>query len=609
MNITKEQLKTRIAVAGKKKAADLVLKNGKIIDVFNLEIIEADLAISDGYIVGIGEYEGQEEVDLKGKYIAPGFIDAHVHIESSMVTPAEYAKVVLPHGVTSVITDPHEIANVAGEEGIAFMLENSKGLDLDVLFMLPSSVPATPFENAGAILNAEQLEPFYKNPRVLGLAEVMDFPGVANQDDRMIDKLVQAMSFSAKIDGHGAGLDSTGVNIFKTAGITTDHECVNAAQANDRLMRGMYLMIREGSVAKNLSELIKAVKPTNARRCLFCTDDKHLDDLIEEGSVDHNIRLAIQLGMDPLQAIQMATLNAAECFGLSEKGAIAPGYQADIVILENLQDVVITEVYKSGRIIVENGSYLEFEKPVAVPNQKLTDSVRIHQVTKEDLQIPLLANQKAHVIEIIPNQIETKKRIEEVPTDGHFFVPSTKLDFLKLAVVERHKGTGNIGHAIVHGLGMTSGAIATTVAHDSHNLIVAGTNDEDMLVAVQSLQEENGGMVVVENGKVIHTLPLPIGGLMSDLNYQSVNKELQLLNLALQKISSHNDFNLFLTLSFLSLPVIPELKITDLGLFDAVRFCHIPVAIDPLMEREVMLQNDLQDQTNVTADKQAIINY
>ncbi|MED1204130.1 adenine deaminase [Heyndrickxia acidicola] len=597
MNITKNQLKTRIAAAGKKQAADLVFKNGKIIDVFNLEIIEADLAISDGYIVGIGEYEGREEVNLKGKYIAPGFIDAHVHIESSMVTPVEFAKVVLPHGVTTVITDPHEIANVAGEEGIAFMLENSKGLDLDVLFMLPSSVPATPFENAGAVLHAEHLELFYKNERVAGLAEVMDFPGVANMDDRMLDKLVQSLSKSAKVDGHGAGLDSTGVNIYRAAGIATDHECTTEEEARDRLMRGMYLMIREGSVAKNLSALIKAVKPANARRCLFCTDDKHLDDLIEEGSVDHHIRLAVQLGMDPLQAIQMTTLNAAECFGLADKGAIAPGYQADMVILESLEDAAISDVYKAGRIVVKKGCYLDSKRETAPANQKLTDSVRIPSIKKEELQIPLLASQKAHVIDIIPNQIMTKKKVEEVPTDGHFFVPSTKLDFVKLAVIERHKGTGNIGLAIVHGLGMTDGAIATTVAHDSHNLIAAGTNDEDMLIAIKTLQEINGGMVIVKNGRVIHSLSLPLGGLMSHLDYQTVNQELQLLNIALQKVSSHQDFNLFLTLSFLSLPVIPELKVTDLGLFDAVRFCHIPIAVDS----QSSAQNEDLDSSNVAA--------
>ncbi|WP_018663201.1 adenine deaminase [Heyndrickxia acidiproducens] len=569
-------LKKRIQVASGAVPADLVIKNGKIIDVFNQEIMTADLAIADGVIAGIGEYEGNEVIDAESCFISPGLIDAHVHIESSMVAPSEFAKIVLPHGVTTVIADPHEIANVLGEEGIAFMLDDSEGLDLDVYLMLPSCVPAAPFEHAGAVLLNEQLLPFYRHPRVLGLAEIMDYPGVKNTDSQMMDKLASAAPF--KIDGHGAGLDQTGVNVFAAAGIQTDHECITQEQAKERLARGMYVMIREGSAAKNLKALIPAVHEKNSHRCLFCTDDKHINDLIAEGSIDHNIRLAILEGLNPLTAVQMATLNAAQCFGLVHKGALAPGYDADFILVEDLQQFTIKDVFKAGKRIGKNGSPAGLENQKARGRQQaFSSTVNIPAMSAADLSIPVFDGQKACVIEIIPNQIETRKKVMEVPTAGGQFMPSSAHDLAKMAVIERHHGTGNIGLAIVKGLGLKNGALAATIAHDSHNLIVAGDHDEDMLAAIETLKTIGGGLAVTHEGKLLAALPLPIAGLMTGKSGFAVAEDLSKIYDALQKISVHQDFNLFLTLSFLSLPVIPELKLTDSGLFDAASFSHIPV--------------------------------
>lgn len=578
MKPTKEKLKKRIAVASHKEPADLVIKNGKIIDVFNLDVFISDIAIVDGIIVGIGKYNGHKEIDATGRYIAPGFIDGHVHIESSMVTPTEFSKVVLPHGITSVITDPHEIANVLGSEGISFMLNDSEDLKLDVNVMLPSCVPATPFENAGAKLMAKDLEPFFAHPRVLGLAEVMDYPAVMNNDSHMLDKLITTSQYTDKIDGHAAGLNTDGINVYCAAGIRTDHECVTEEEAKERLRRGMYVLIRQGSAAKNLPELIRVVNERNSRRCLFCTDDKHLDELISEGSIDHNVRLAINLGLDPLIAIQMGSLNVAECYGLTTKGAIAPGFDADLLILEDLEAVKIEKVYKSGQLVAENGQVVHDITNGQGPSGTLTNSVNIPDITIQDLQITIKNNQKANVIGIIPNQIITKKLIEEVDTVNDYFVPSIEKDLLKLVVIERHKKTGNIGLGIVKGLKLIKGAIASTVAHDSHNLVVTGTNDRDILVAINAIQKMNGGLVIVENEKVVSSISLPIAGLISTKDYITVNQELHELHDALNKVRSSDEFNLFLTLSFLCLPVIPELKLTDLGLFDVNTFEHIDVS-------------------------------
>ncbi|MED4754251.1 adenine deaminase [Brevibacillus choshinensis] len=581
MTVSKEVLRKQIAVAAGREKADTVIKNGTIIDVFNGELLQGDVAIADGVFVGIGQYEGHTVIDAEGKYISPAFIDGHVHIESSMVVPSEFARVLLPHGVTTVITDPHEIANVAGVRGIEFMLAESEGLPFDVKVMLPSCVPATSFEHSGAVLEQEDLDPFLSHPRVLGLAEVMDYPAVMNAAEGMLDKLTATLAQSKQIDGHAAGLDTQAINVYRTAQIKTDHECVNVQEAKERLQRGMYLMIRQGTAAKDLEALLPVVNERNARRCLFVTDDKHLDELIREGSIDHHVRMVIERGIPAITAIQMASLNAAECFQLQDKGAIAPGYTADFLLLDSLEEVVIHQVYKNGKLVAEQGTVVEGIFPhrsakVEKMGEALTDSVQIKPLVTEQLAIPVSSG-KAHVIGIIPNKIVTEHLVVDVPTEQGIFVPSVEQDLLKMAVIERHHLTGNVGLGILKGLGLQRGAIASTVAHDSHNLIVAGTNDADMLFAVEAIKEMQGGLVVVDKGKVLASLPLPIAGLISNQRAEDVCRGLDELEHALRELGAPTSFQLFLTLSFLALPVIPSLKLTDQGLFDVNQFIHINV--------------------------------
>lgn len=574
-------LTKRIQAAAKQIPADLVIKHGTIVNVFTGELMEGDIAIADGMIIGIGSYEGHETIDARGKVIVPGFIDGHVHIESSMLLPHEFAKVVLQHGVTTVITDPHEIANVAGVNGIQYMLADAAETPLDIFVMLPSCVPATSFESNGATLAAEQLAHFMADPRVLGLAEVMDFPAVARGDQGMMDKLWMAQRNGGMIDGHAAGLGREDLNIYLSAGIRTDHESVNCSQAKDRLELGMYLMIREGTVAKDLEALLPAVTPRNSRRCLFVTDDKHLDDLIEEGSVDHIVRLAISRGLDPVTAIQMATLNAAECFGLRHLGAVAPGYQADLLLLDNLNDISIHQVYKKGRCIVDKGQLVETEFPVALTghaDRLPLPTINAKEVTLGDLRIPL-TSPLCNVIGLIPNSLVTRHLKEHVEIHKGAFQPSIERDLLKIIVAERHHATGNVGAAIVKGFQLKRGAIASTVAHDSHNIVAVGTSDEDILAAIRHVQGMNGGLVVVDEGEIAASLALPVAGLMSDQDYKTVHTSLHMLHEGLARIGSPGAFNPFLALAFLTLPVIPELKLTDKGLFEFASFSPIDVVI------------------------------
>lgn len=573
-------LARRIAVAAGREQADLVIKNGKIIDVFNSEIIENDVAIVDGYIAGIGRYKGKEEIDTMGSYISPGLIDGHVHVESSMVTPQEFAKVLLMHGVTTAITDPHEIANVSGIDGIKYILDQSENSILDLFVMLPSCVPATDFEYAGAKLTMEDLKPFLQHPMVLGLAEVMNFAAVKYGEEQMLEKLNLTSSFGKKIDGHAAGLHADDLNIYMAAGIRTDHECTTLTEAKARLQKGMYLMIREGTVAKDLKNIIGIVNEKNARRCLFVTDDKHLDDLIDEGSIDYNVKLAIQSGIDPITAIQIATLNAAECFGLHDRGAIAPGYKADLLIIENLTEMKIQRVMKDGTEVVLNGLFTKSVVPSPVThNTKLSESVRFFDLTVRDLDIPV-TGKYANIIEVVPNSLVTRHCIEEVVVDNsNLFQTSVQDDLLKLVLVERHKMTGLIGLGIVKGLGLKSGVIASTVSHDSHNLILCGENDEDILLAASELKKRQGGLIVVKNGAILASMDLPVSGLISPLPYQEVYTKLQKLNEALTELGVSGEFNPFLTLSFLALPVIPELKLTVQGLFHVGKFQHLSTAL------------------------------
>lgn len=562
---------------------ELVLRNAKVADVFSRTWLDADVGITAGKIVAVDYTKslvGQTEQDIAGQYVVPGFIDGHIHIESSMLTPSEFSRILLPHGITSVVTDPHEIANVNGAEGIQFMLDDAAKADMDIFVMLPSSVPGTSLENAGAVLHAKDLAPFMTHDSVLGLAEVMDYPAVLNGDETMLEKLLLARAHNLMIDGHGAGLQHMQIRGYRTAGIHTDHECVTADEARDRVTQGMYVLIREGSAAKNLRDVLAAVTDANAHRFAFCTDDKHLDELIEEGSINYAVQLAIEEGMDPLLAITLGTFNAAQCYRLYEKGAVAPGYDADIVVLPNLTTIAPIAVFKNGQLVAQNGELLVARSERVEPSVAITQSVRIPTVTNADLQIAFPVSNRANVIEIIPNQIMTKKLVTEVPVENGYFVPSVEQDLLKLAIVERHHNLGNIQAAIVKGFGLRSGAVATTVAHDSHNALVLGTNDDDMIVALEALQRMQGGFVIVNEGQVIGELALPVSGLMTPLHANEACEQLHALHDALHVIHPTIDFHLFLTLSFIALPVIPQLKITDTGLFDVDLFEHIAIQID-----------------------------
>lgn len=575
-------MKNTIDISQKRQPADFILKNACVADVFNLRWREANVVVANGKIIALDdkdEFEAHLVEDAKGRYVVPGMIDAHIHIESSMLTPAEFNRIMLPHGITAIVTDPHEIANVAGVEGLQFMIDDAKQAEMDIYFMLPSSVPGTSFENAGAVLKAGDLAPFVGQPAILGLAEVMDFPAVLDGDADMLAKLDLAQQAGMVIDGHGAGLSSEQIRGYRAAGIMTDHECVTANEARDRIEQGMYVLIREGSAAKNLKALLPAVTSANARRFAFCTDDKHLDELMEQGSINYAVSLAMNEGMDALQAIQLATLNAAECYGLKGKGALAAGFNADFVLLEDLRTMKAAAVWKDGKKVAENGAILEQNAVKAKIAAQILQSVHLPVLTIEDLALPFKGN-RANVIEIMPNQLTTKRIACEVEVENGYFVTSTQKDLLKLAVVERHHNLGTKGVAIVHGCGLTSGAVATTVAHDSHNAIVVGTNDEDMLVALQALQDMQGGLVVVDKGQVIGSLELPIGGLMTDVNAIDAAEALHAVHEALHIIHPNLNFHFFLTLSFLSLPVIPDIKLTDTGLFDVKAFQHIPVEIE-----------------------------
>ncbi|MCI2255900.1 adenine deaminase [Domibacillus sp. PGB-M46] len=568
-------LKKLIETAQRPEEADIIIQNGTLVDVFSLETFQADVAIKDGCIVGIGTYpKGKKIVDASGKYVMPGFIDGHIHIESTMVTPSEFSRALIKHGVTTVVTDPHEIANVAGRVGIDFMLEDAAGTDVDILMKLPSCVPATPFEQNGATLTADDLRPYLPHKNVIGLAEVMDYPSVLNGDTGMLAKIEMTTEANLTVDGHAAGLPDAALNVYSTAGIRNDHEAVTAEEAVSRVRRGMHVLVREGSAAKDLLALLPAIHERNSSRFSFCTDDKHLDELAEEGTVNFAARLAIEHGLDPLIAIQMATINNAVCHGLKNKGAIAPGYTADILITASLKTLQPETIIKDGRVLDLAAS----ESLRAAVPESVQSSLNIKKVTKESLQIPLKDGQKAMIIGVVPGRIITNKIEADVKVENGFFVPDAARDQLKIVVCERHHATGSIGAGIVSGLGLKRGAIASTVAHDSHNLVAAGTNDEDILAAIEASERMQGGLVIVESGKVLASVPLRVGGIMSEKPYEEVIEELHHLHEQLSLVAEESQ-NIFMILSFLCLPVIPSLKLTDKGLFDVDAFRHIEVGI------------------------------
>jgi adenine deaminase len=564
-------IKDRIAFAKGEKEVDLLLTNARLINVFSGRIEHQAIAIAQGQVVGFGEYPAKQVLDLKGRFVAPGFIDAHVHIESSMVGVGEYARAVLPHGVTTVVTDFHEIANVMGIKGIQLMREGIETLPLNLYVMLPSCVPATPLETAGAEIKAEDLKDLMQEEWVKGLGEMMNFPGVIHGEPEVLKKIEAAQG--KRVDGHAPGLSGKELIAYIAAGISSDHECTHREEAEEKLSQGMYIMIREGSTAKNLEELIKIVTPLNARRCMFVTDDCHPADLIAQGGVDHCVRKAIQLGLDPVIAIQMATVNPAQYFPLPGIGAIAPGYQADLVVIEDLGKFRISQVFKAGRLVAEEGQVL----PAVIDETKVKveNTFNRPSISAAQFRIKALA-ERAKVIETIPHQIITKKGVHSVKTKEGWAVADRARDILKIAVVERHKGTGNIGLGFVKGFGLANGAIASSVAHDSHNIVVVGANDDDMAQAVQGIAEMHGGLIAVKGGETLASLPLPIGGLMSDRSIEEVSDALNLLHRMVREMGCTLE-EPFMALSFLALPVIPELKITDKGLVDVTQFKIVPL--------------------------------
>lgn len=573
----KETAEKLIQAADQQQKADLVFKNARIVNVFTREIEHGDVAVVDGKIAGIGVFHGNKEIEMHERYLMPGFIDGHVHIESSMVSPSRFADVVVPGGVTTIVTDPHEIANVKGKAGIQYMLDDSENSPLNTYFMLPSCVPATPFENAGAELSAEDLRPFYDHPRVIGLAEVMDYPSVAGTAADMMQKLQDAKKKNVNIDGHGAGFNAHQVNVYRAAGITTDHECTTAEQALERIRRGMYVIIREGSAAKDLKAILPAVTEANARRFLFCTDDKHLDALMSEGSIDASVRMAVAQGMDPLMAVQMATLNAAECFGLTAKGAVAPGYDADFIVADSLDDLYAKEVYQHGKKVAENGKMLGSQTKQHPVPKSLTESVQIPPITESSFDIPVNGNGKALCIEYVPNSIVTNQKEVDLPKKDGKFEASPAKDVMKLAVIERHQNTGNIGLGFICGLSFDEGAFALTVAHDSHNIVAAGYTDADMKKAVAQVNEMQGGLALVKNGEIVASMSLDLAGLMSTAPAEKAVEELIAVEKGFAELGFSGDFNPLSALSFMCLPVIPSLKLTDLGYFDSLTGKHTSV--------------------------------
>ncbi len=573
----KETLRKRIDVAAGRIPADLVNKNCNIVDVYNARVITGQsIALVDGIIAGIGDYSGKEEVDAQGQYALPGFIDGHIHIESSYVTPEEIGRLLVPHGATTIIADPHEIANVCGMKGLRYMMEAAKKTKLDIKFMLPSCVPATPFENAGAVIDAKAMENPINEEQILGLAEFMNFPGVISAHDDVLEKLLVAQRAGKLIDGHSPALQGQDLNAYVVSGIHTDHECSTTEEMLDRLARGMYILMREGSACHDLRTLLKAVTPANSRRCVFCSDDHQPETILNLGHLDNHLRICVEEGIDPIMAVQMASLNGAECFGLKDRGAIAPGLRGDIVLVDNLQDFNVQRVFIRGEEVARDGVYLpevEF-----CDNSSVRGSFHVKNFSLEKLRLPLQSD-KVHVIDIIPGGVVTGKGIATVTRDhqGEFLYQPQE-DIVKIAVVERHQNTGNVAVALLRGYGIKSGAVALSIAHDSHNIIVTGTNDEDMALAVEELINQGGGIVLVKDREVIGSMPMVVGGIMSDQSGEWVSEKLKEIHeIAHTELGVSRQVEPIMTLCFMSLAVIPELKLTDRGLFDVTKFSFIPL--------------------------------
>lgn len=568
-----EMLAKRIKVAMGAIKADLVLKNAVVPNLFTNEFEKGDVAIVDGYIAGIGEFEGNETVDCRNGCVCPGFIDGHVHIESTMAKPSEFAKAVVPHGTLTAIADPHEIANVCGLKGIQYFIDETEHLPITVFFMAPSCVPATPFEYNGALLTADQLLKLKQYPRVLGLGEVMDYVSVVNTSEEMLQKL--AAFKTRTIDGHLTGVSGKTAAAYVSAGILTNHECATPEEVLECLRLGMFVQVREGSSAKNLDMVLSTVKkyrlPTD--RLFFCTDDKNLDDIREEGHILNNVRKALHHGFEIFEVLQMASLNAARCYGIKDRGAVSPGYRADLLVVSDLKEFSIQRVIHGGKTVSINGSKPEVES-TSQRDPDIWETVHIASVSSEQLQIRP-SGDEANVVSIVPEQIVTRLEKAKVPIKDGLFVPDK--EFSKAAVIERHKATGKIGLGIVKGFGIVGGAIASTISHDSHNLIVIGDNDKDIMTAIETVRARGGGLYLVSRGKVLAGLPLPIAGLMSDMSAAEISSSLSGLKLQAYEHGVNKQIDPFGLLSFISLPVIPEARITPDGLFNVVDFRVISV--------------------------------
>lgn len=548
-----------IAVAAGREKADLVLKNAKYLNVFSNEFLCGDIAVANGLIAGVGKYDGKTEIDVSGKLVLPGFIDAHIHLESSMVTPAEFAKAVVAHGTTTVITDPHEITNVMGIDGVEYMIQASQNLPIDVHFMMPSCVPATEIDESGAELDCKDIDLYLDNKKVLGLAEMMNYVGVINGDKNVLSKIVTSQAHHKKIDGHAPELSGNDLNAYIAAGVYSDHECSTFENALEKLRKGQFIMIREGTAAHNLKALMPLLTQQYYARCMFATDDKHPSDLLHGGHIDYIVKQALKNGADPIVALKTATHHAARYFLLNNKGAIASGYLADIVVVDNLEDFNVETVFKCGKLVFD-GEVKDFSAPTVDEKlaEKCFDTFHLDSVTPSSFKV----DGKLGLIGLVGGELLTRN----LGTADKIDVEN---DILKIACIERHKGTNHIGVGYVKGYSLKSGAVATSVAHDSHNIITVGCNDDDIAVAVNAIKDSKGGIAVVENGKIKALLELPIAGLMSDEPLTTVNEKLENAKLSAYELGADKSIDPFMTLSFLSLPVIPSLRITTKGVFDA----------------------------------------
>lgn len=547
-----------IAVAAGREKADLVLKNAKYLNVFSNEFLCGDIAVANGLIAGVGKYDGKTEIDVSGKLVLPGFIDAHIHLESSMVTPAEFAKAVVAHGTTTVITDPHEITNVMGIDGVEYMIQASQNLPIDVHFMMPSCVPATEIDESGAELDCKDIDLYLDNKKVLGLAEMMNYVGVINGDKNVLSKIVTSQAHHKKIDGHAPELSGNDLNAYIAAGVYSDHECSTFENALEKLRKGQFIMIREGTAAHNLKALMPLLTQQYYSRCMFATDDKHPSDLLYGGHIDYIVKQALKNGADPIVALKTATHHAARYFLLNNKGAIASGYLADIVVVDNLEDFNVETVFKRGKLVFD-GEVKDFSAPTVDEKlaEKCFDTFHLDSVTPSSFKV----DGKLGLIGLVGGELLTRN----LGTADKIDVEN---DILKIACIERHKGTNHIGVGYVKGYSLKSGAVATSVAHDSHNIITVGCNDDDIAVAVNAIKDSKGGIAVVENGKIKALLELPIAGLMSDEPLTTVNEKLENAKSSAYELGADKSIDPFMTLSFLSLPVIPSLRITTKGVFD-----------------------------------------